>query len=280
MQKVHNCYTISSMNSDINAVKDYFAKLDLEPEIAQMYISLHTYGPQSLSELARRSGVERTRIYRLMDTLKSSSLIETEQQYKRTILHAAPLTNLEVLISKKEQEVKELHSELHALHQSLGQASNDSALTKVQYYQGSEGVKQMLWNQTKSSSENLSVLYENIQMRTKLAYFERWVQTCNTKGLSFRGIIGDNFIKSQQAWYGSNANERLQRWEARYIAPELYAITHSMVLYDDIIAYYNWKDGEVFGIEIRNHEIAAAQRQLFEIIWNQAQPVDDLRGPA
>lgn len=118
-----------------------------------------------------------------------------------------------------------------------------------------------------------------MQIRTKSAFFERWVAACNEKGLTFRGIISDNFIKTQQEWYGTYSNERLESWDSRYVPDSVFPITHSMIVYDNVLAYYNWKDGEIFGIEIHNQEIANAQRLFFEMLWSQAQPVDDLLGP-
>jgi hypothetical protein len=48
-----------------------------------------------------------------------------------------------------------------------------------------------------------------------------------------------------------------------------------MVTYDDVVSYYNWKDGEIFGLEVYNQEIANAQRHLFEMLWQQGQPIPD-----
>lgn len=269
------------MAFDTQAIRAYFFKLGLAPEIADIYLALHAFGPQSISALARNSGVERTRIYRLEESLLDSGLIEVEKEYKRSIFKAAPITNLQILISKKEQEVRDLQSELQDLHRELNHNALTSPTTRVQFYQGTEGLKQMFWNQTKGSNkkENLSILYENMQIRTKSAFFERWVAACNDKDLRFRGIISDNFIKTQQEWYGTYSNERLKNWDSRYVSDALFPITHSMIIYDNVLAYYNWKDGEVFGIEIHNQEIADAQRLFFEMLWLQAPPVDDLVGP-
>jgi sugar-specific transcriptional regulator TrmB len=81
---------------DTIAVRTYFAKLGLDAEIADMYLALHTHGPQTISELSRTSRVERTRIYRLIDRLLTSNLIEVETHYKRGIIKAAPIANLHI----------------------------------------------------------------------------------------------------------------------------------------------------------------------------------------
>jgi sugar-specific transcriptional regulator TrmB len=263
------------MPKDADVIRTYFAKLGLETEIADIYLALHAYGPQSISALSRNSGVERTRIYRLIDSLMESNLVEVETRYKRGIIHAAPISNLNILISKREQELRGLQDELSLIEQVLGRNSLTSPATRVQSYQGPEGVKQMLWNQaTSKASQQVSILYENMQIQTGQAFFERWVQTCNARGMKCRSVIGDDFLRSQKLWQAKHETERLTHWESRYVSQEFFPIKHSTVIYDNVTSQYNWKDGEIFGVEIYNQEVADMQRQLYELLWKSAAPKD------
>lgn len=266
------------MPNDITPMHNYFAKLGLEPEVADLYMALHAYGPQSLLQLARNARMERTRVYRLIDTLADVGLVEIETHYKRKIYKPAPITNLQILLSKKEQELRNLTAELYSLQTDLSQSLH-SPLSHVQFYKGADGLKQMFWNQTKAQTETVSILYENMQNKTNATFFERWVERCNQREMKFRSLIGDHFINTQQQWYSTHQNERLQHWSARYIPASIFPITHSMVCYDDVVAYYNWQGGQIFGIELYNQEIADAQQTLFEMLWTQGQLVDDLKGP-
>lgn len=256
------------------AVRTYFAKLGLAAEIADLYLALHTHGPQTISELSRNSGVERTRVYRLLNVLMASNLIEVESRYKRGVIKPAPIANLNILIARREQELKSLQDELGLIEQLLARNSLSSPATRVQFYEGPEGLKQVFWNQTKSKTECLSILFENMQIKTDSRFFERWVEACNQAGLRFRSVFGDTFMQSQRNWYAKHSNERLAHWEGRRIDPAILTVTHSTILYDDVVAYFNWKDGGVFGVEIHNRDIASSQRQLFELLWQKAQPVD------
>jgi sugar-specific transcriptional regulator TrmB len=258
------------MASDTAAVRTYFAKLGLEAEIADIYLALHANGPQTISELSRSSGVERTRIYRLIDTLMEANLIELESHYKRGVIKAAPIANLNILISQREQELKSLQDELGLIEQVLGRNSLSSPSTRVQFYHGTAGVKQMYWNETKAEGEVLAILHENMQVKTDSRFFERWAVQCNQKDMTFRGIISDDFLASQALWYTNHTNEKLQNWQSRYISPDAFPITHGTIIYDNVVGYFNWKDDEIFGIEIYNAEIAATQRQLFELLWKQS----------
>jgi sugar-specific transcriptional regulator TrmB len=262
------------MKHDTANVHEYFAKLGLSPEVADLYIALQQHGPQSLLQLSRNAKVERTRIYRLLDSLKEHYLIEEEELYKRKLYKAAPLTNVQILLSKREQQLLDLQAEMLRLHEAAP-TTESSIKTHVQFYQGEDGFRQMLWNQTKSSGENLSILYENMQSRTNSAFFERWVDKCNSKGLTSRSLVGDHFLATQKDWYASHANERLKNWEGRRLSDDIFTITHSMVIYDGVVAYYDWKEHDIYGIEIYNQHIADGQRQLFELLWKSSTELPD-----
>lgn len=251
-------------------VRNYFLRLGLDSDIADVYYTLYTQGPQTISTLARHSGIERTRIYRLLEELQASSLIEVEIDAHRKILRAAPISNLELQFAKKEQELIKLQQELPTLQRILTENIAKTSGTQIQFYHGEEGAKQLLWNETRANSEVTAILYENIQIKTAERFFERWVEKCNQRDLHFRGIVSDPFIKSQDIWYATHTNDRLKNWQARYIDSARFAINHSTIVYDDVVCYFSWQDHEIYGIEIHNAEIAETQRAFFEMLWEQA----------
>lgn len=260
------------MLTDTSAIRVYFGKLGFEPEVADLYLALHAHGPQSISELSRNSKVERTRIYRLIDKLMESNLIEVESHYKRGIIKAAPITNLNILISQREQELRGLQDELGLIEQVLARNSLSNPTTRVQFYTGPEGYKQMFWNESKAKGEVTCIVHSIAQPKVNKVFFERWVAQCNANNVHCREIHGDAFRKSKQEWFKTHNNLRLAHYEDRYISNKDFPITHSCDVYDNVVAYYSWKDGEIFGIEIYNQEIADAQRRFFEMLWPKAKP--------
>jgi sugar-specific transcriptional regulator TrmB len=273
VQKVHIHHT-SLMDQISEHIGTYFAKLGLSQEIADIYLALHLYGPQSISQLSRSSNVERTHIYRLLEELTSSNLIEVEGRRRRGVIKAAPIANLNILISKREQELKNLQDELSLIEQVLARNSISSPATRFQLYMGSEGIQQMLLNQTKANSKVYSILFKNMQITTKDRFFERWIATCNEAGLQFESVVGDTFIQTQKSWYAKHPNERLAHWEERYVAEKEFSIRHTTIIYDEVVGYFNWKDGDIFGVEIYSRNIADSHLQLFKLLWQQARPID------
>ena len=46
--------------------------------------------------------------------------------------------------------------------------------------------------------------------------------------------------------------------------------TAMIIVYNDVVAFYSWHKGEIFGVEIQNQDIAQLQKQVFELLWYQA----------
>jgi sugar-specific transcriptional regulator TrmB len=260
------------MKTELETIRTYFSKLGLSSEIADIYLALHAHGPQTISELSRSSRVERTRIYRLVDELLASNLIEVETQYKRGIIKAAPIANVNILISQREQELKSLQDELALIEQVLGRNTLSSPATRVQFYRGNSGLKQMFWNQTKAADTNhVSILHTLVQSHSGQAFFNRWVEACNQNNINSRSVVSDNFLNNLNNWRKTHQDSaRLKQWKSRYVSEEIFSIKHDTVVYNNVTSYYNLKDGEIFGIEIYNQEIADSQRQLFGLLWQQA----------
>lgn len=261
------------MLTDVAAIRTYFAKLGLEPEVADIYLALHTHGPQTISALSRNSKVERTRIYRLIDHLLASNLIEVESHHKRGIIKAAPIANLNILIAQKEQELRSLQDELELIQQVLARNSLSNPATRVQFYSGKEGVRQMLWNELRAKGELVGYTNRILEEATGKKFMEHWTNEFEARGMKARILLNDEFVKGWQA--GKNTigtGRRVKNMAYNYLPDSVFKITHLSNIYDDVVAYYQWKDGDVFGLEIYNKDIADAQRAFFEILWAKSTP--------
>jgi sugar-specific transcriptional regulator TrmB len=263
------------MLTDTHAVRNYFGKLGLDREIADIYLALHTHGPQNISALARNSGVERTRIYRLIDKLMVSNLIEVETHSARGVIKAAPITNLHILINEREQELKNLQDELGLIEQVLARNSLSDPATRVQFYQGPQGIKQMLWNELNAKGEIRGYSNRILEEATGKKYMKRWTEEFEKRQLQARLLINDEFIASWQHGRKTIGTDTLVKsMRYHHISPKHFKLTHLCDMYDNVVGYFHWKDGEVFGIEIYNQAIADSQAQLFELLWEKSQPYD------
>lgn len=215
------------------AIRTYFGKLGLDSEIADIYLALHTHGPQNISELSRSSGVERTRIYRLIDQLLESNLIEVETKGTRGVIKAAPIANLHILIRQKEEELKSLQDELGLIEQVLARNSLSSPGLRLQMYYGRDGIRHMLSGELRATESIIGY-----------------------QGTSPEDYVGKDFWDN---WQKDLRKHRIQRAMA---AADLLGTTTSCSIYGDVVAFYLWKDGDMYGVELYSKELAAAQGAL------------------
>lgn len=257
------------MDSSQLAIRTYFGKLGLEAELADIYLSLHSHGPQTISALARSSKVERTRIYRLIDRLMDSNLIEVETHHKRGIIKAAPITNLRILINQREAELKNLQDELSLIEQTLARNTLSNPDSRIQFYRGPEGVRQMLWNELNAASEILAYSNRILEEATGKTFMDRWTDQFKARELRCRLLVNDEFVKSWHSGKKSGiATGRKVAGTDYAVTPDsIFRLHHVCHMYDNVVAYYHWKDNETYGIEMYNDEIAGSQRQFFELIW-------------
>lgn len=255
------------MVTDISAIRTYFSKLGLETEIADIYLALHTYGPQSISQLSRNARVERTRIYRLIDQLMDSNLIEVEPQQNRGIIKAAPIANLHILISQKEQDLQSLRDELGLIEQVLARNSVSSSATRVQLFEGPGAAKQVRQNMLNAQSEVRALLLDDLREEFYQQFADKWMTAANRQQLSFRSICNDKPLRTTRT---NEDKSYLRSWEARIIPKASLPITLSMFVYDDVIATLQWRDKTAYGMEIHNKEYAEIQKACFDLLWQQS----------
>lgn len=255
------------MLTETAAVRGYFKKLGLEPAVADIYLALHAHGPQSISELARNSKVERTRIYRLIDALLDSALIELEAGNKRGIIKAAPISNLRALIGQRRQDLRSLEDELELIEQVLARNSLSSPAVQTQMFYGPEGIRQMLQRELQTKTDIIGQEYRPLEESVGKAFMAQWWDSFEAKRLGARLVHNPGFLRAQSA--ARKVGKLAEPSAKATITPvetATLAIQYTLHIFDQTVHYYFWHDGEIYGLSIKNEAVANTQRQLLGAI--------------
>ncbi|MBI3577255.1 hypothetical protein HY086_04420 [Candidatus Gottesmanbacteria bacterium] len=59
-------------------------------------------------------------------------------------------------------------------------------------------------------------------------------------------------------------------WRFRYIDPKKFEIKTEILIYNDVVAMYDYREG-IFCVEIHNKKLADMQKGLFDYLWNLAE---------
>lgn len=244
------------------------ANFDIDEVEAKIYLHLLERGPQKPLELSRDTNINRSRIYRYLDKLKTKKLIEEVNLGRGLTLKASSPNNLELLILEREQEAKLQRENLPDILKELNTLSSDPKKgIEIKHYHGTDGLKQMLWNHLSAKKEILVFGYENRNNIAGKGFAEKiryeQVRRKITK------IEVENATDQGDYWYTSVPNWG-KYYKSRYIPPKILDIKQYQVIFNDTISILNWADGNKIGVEIANSPFVSMYKQIFWKFWDIA----------
>lgn len=243
--------------------------LGLTDNQAEIYLLLLKQGLTSLLELSRRTDINRTTIYRIVEDLKKLSLVEEVLDDRGIKVKAVAPEKLELLLSSKEAELNNLKSTISDLISNLSTIKdNPSPSTQVVYFRGQNGLKQLLWNILKAKGESVGYGYADWNKSVGREFAEKLRAERVRRKIYDRELQNTDQAGPMSAWtkikdYGSV-------YQARYLPRKIIDIKHDTYIYNDVFAFYYFIQDELFGLEIHNAEIAKTQKQIFEVLWKMA----------
>lgn len=216
--------------------------------------------------LARETKLNRSSLYRYLEELRVKGLVELVMGNKSSKYRANPDGLSQYLVSE-ESRVENLKRTIPSLVAEL-RKQEVAGGSEIKYYQGVEGLKQMLWNIVASGEDYAGLGYEDWNTSVGKVYAERLRSKNMETGVKSREItnlIDDSFE------YTHIGRDYGRVYEHQWIDPKILEIKHDTYIYGDVFAYYYHYEGEYFGVEIHNREIARTERQMFEILWRMAE---------
>ncbi|KKQ23531.1 MAG: hypothetical protein US40_C0013G0016 [Candidatus Roizmanbacteria bacterium GW2011_GWC2_37_13] len=252
-------------------VEDFLNQLGLSDLEIKLFTSLIKKGAQTILDLSRNTEINRTKIYRIIDEMKKQGLIEEIVDENRRLAKAVDLPRLELLVKNIESKAKTLRNifpNVSSIISSVKETFQPG--TRVIFHRGVDGIKQMVWNTLSAKTEVVGYTYRRLDEIVGKKFSQEWHEEWVRRNLKMRDIYSDEYFKSlkkeKRIKYSS------KNFQSRYIPSKILNVNHQVDIYNDVIAYYNWFEGEVFGVEISNRKIFVMQKQLFEIVWKMATP--------
>ncbi len=254
------------MNKQIIASR--LSSFGLDDVETKIYLHLLESGSRTPLDLSRDTNINRSRIYRYLDRLKSKKLIEEVNFGRGITLKASSPNNLELLILEREQEVKLQRENLPDLLKELNNLSTDPKKgIEIKHYHGTDGLKQMLWNHLSAKKEILVFGYENRNNIAGKGFAEKIRYEQVRKKIT--KIEVENATDQGDYWYTSVPNWG-KYYKSRYIPPRILNIKQYQVIFNDTISILSWEDGNKVGVEIANSPFVSMYKQIFWKFWDIA----------
>ncbi len=255
------------MMDNKNGILLSLSRLGLSLDQAKVYVCLLEGGSMSHLQIARLTGVNRTKVYRIVDDLESSSLasIETSDAGK-TVIAASP-KNLEVKLTTEESKLNNKKAVLAQTLPKLNKIFNkkdDELKFTVNTYEGVSGLKQMLWNELKAKGEILIFGCGTIE---DLVGSRNWAEKHRAKTVDAKYKIREINNKGKKPIGFTKNSDFYSNFERRFIATTKLNIEQQIAIYNDTVSVYHWRDDQKVGSETINKAYADTMRQMFESYW-------------
>lgn len=265
-----NKYKIGVHNMNNNLIS-FFENLGYNHQEVKILSSLGEKGSQSILELSRSTEINRTKVYRLIEDLKKQGLVEEIVDEYRQLVKLVDFHKLDLIIKEKESRTKLIRDSFMGIQRllSLNQETHQPG-TRVIFHRGEEGIRQMVWNTLSAKHEVVGYTYRSINEVVGNKFADEWHAEFINRNLVFRDIYSDHYLQSVKKHPHEHNSLERKHFHGRYIAKNILDVNHQVDIYNDVVAYYNWFEGEVFGVEIYSEKVALLQKQLFEIVWKIA----------
>lgn len=246
------------------SLQKVFAQIGMSGKHAMVYEALLTSQNMTPLKLARITHLNRSSLYRYLEELREKGLVELILRGKSSSYAARP-EGLSQYLVREEARLENLKTTIPSLLTEMSRARAKES--EVRYYHGVEGLKQMLWNVVAKGEEFVGLGYSDWNESVGKAYAEKLRQKIIESRTRSREISND---PSTDFGYTKLGLEYKKFYSHKAINESLLEIKHDTYIYGDVFAYYYHYEGEYFGVEIHNKEIARTERQMFEILWKMS----------
>lgn len=255
-------------------IKEDLKILGLDSTEVEVYNYLLQYEYQSLLEISRALNIPRATIYKAGDRLVKKMFAEWVLGETGVRLKAVRPDKLSFIIRKKEKELENIKESLEKVKLNANEILYLVPKTQVRYYQGREGLRQMLWNCLKAKGEIFGYSeFGRIEVVGR-EFYNQYVKEFKLRGIRDRVITTENSIEYiKKHVISHNERHQLSKWDIRILKSDDYYISGDSSIYNNVYAISYWKKGEIVGVEIENPEFVKMHKSIFEIVWNNSIPL-------
>lgn len=241
--------------------------LNLDSDEARLYLEL-LKEPATHLRLARSTGINRSKVYRLVERLEKRSLVGVRSDDRGTFIMAADPATLEVQLVAQEEKIKIQREAFQSvLPMLLNLKSKDTSGFIIHAYEGEEGFKQMLWHELKAEKENLIFGCGSLN---DLITSQRWIEQHQARMVS-AGYHIRELVNPGDKIKVFTVPQSLVHYRHRIIEKDVLVLQNQIATYNDTVSIYHWRRQQKVGVEIINRDYASMMRQMFEQYWRLAQ---------
>lgn len=257
------------IESDFSSIKQVLQDLKLSDEASEVYIYLCKNGYSSVLNIASKTGISRTQVYRHLDALTKLNLVSEEKPYWGTYFYALPISNLSGEIELQKQSLEEASLKLKAAESVFDNLFQNNNSAETISYRGISGLKQALWNLKKAEKEYKVFEVDHISNLLDFKFSRSMRQKEIDKQIRSYDLSNQKLHKKEDLEpFDANLSK------IKFIRPEVLKIKFEIIIYNDIVTLIDYFKPEPVAIEIKNPALNLMMNQMHDAFWAMAEEVE------
>lgn len=240
----------------------------LSEKEAKVYISLLELGTSLVTDVAKKAGINRSTAYVVLESLAKHGLVSITERKNIRLYTPAPPERLVQNLEERSRRAIELVGIAKSLLPELKSFfSGSGPKPKIQFFEGTEGIKSA-YEDTLTSSEEIRAFASIESMHSTLpGFFPDYYHRRAAKGIPIKAIFPDTPEARERV--SKNSEEKR---DARLVPADSFSFTPEINVYDNKIIFMSLK--ERFALVIESEELADALKKVFELAWAGAKEYD------
>lgn len=250
-------------------LKNELENIGLGDKEARVYLACLELGPANIQGIVDKSGIKRSTLYEILESLKEKGLMSVTTKGKRKQYVAAEPENLLRTIKEREKLLKEILPELKSIN-NVGFVK-----PKITFYEGKEGLRDIYMEALRSSTNNADWIspMKSVLETVGVDWMEKYVELKVKKNYWIRSIhVSDLLIDSYRYQDPTTFKKTLR--DVRF-SPKGINIPNAIGIYDNKVAILSSRK-EGFGFIIESEDYAQSMRELYKLLWDKSKTWDQL----
>jgi sugar-specific transcriptional regulator TrmB len=225
---------------------------------AEVYLTSLSLGPTTILKIAKSSGIRRTTVYSVVETLKGKGLMHIKPAGLKQLYVAEHPDRLDSIVESKKRNLEKLLPEFTALYNLKGGEST------VKYYEGLGAVKNIyetILEPMKPGDDYLVISdLEKFFLKTDQKYFEGFLDKRVKSRVKARLIATDTERARYMKKFAKNMNHEIR------ILPKGTKLSVDTMIVPQKVTIFNL-DQPISAVSLENKAMIEMHKELFEIIW-------------
>ncbi|MBI4235724.1 hypothetical protein HY604_05500 [Candidatus Peregrinibacteria bacterium] len=251
-------------------LRDQLCQIGFTESEAMVYLALLRLGPQPASIIAKRTSINRSIAYSVLDTLASKGVVSS---YLKSGVLTFVASDPNALVGYVDRKCKAFDYHRAQLLSMIPRfraiiESDEHKKPVVSYYDGVEGAKAVLYDAL-NSTEFLGYLCMHKWIGLGLADFllEYKNFRISNRKIPLRAIVFDT--PEVRKFFDENYEKDCDFTKILYVKDErhLDLFEKEFAIYDGKIATLSLDNGAEYGIIIENQAVYEMQKRIFDMAW-------------